>query len=206
MSQLEGSNRKRKPDTEYGTRTKPRSRSKIKPPQRNVEHQWWSSSISLATKRKGFHLLKKIIPDIINMGIQIVVAGKSSQKIDNVKYLGAINNENLMAMAYNTCDAYVLPSLQDNLPNTMLESLACAKPVITFNHFGMGEVVKEGLNGFLSNEITADGLLKSITRWVNFYKSKNNTDDFYSRIRLEVEQQFNQEKQLKMYLKVFEQV
>ena len=77
-----------------------------------------------------------------------------------------------MALVYAAADVFVAPSLEDNLPNTVLESLSCGTPVVAFNIGGMPDMVRHEENGYLSPGFdTADlanGLLwvlKDEQRW-----------------------------------------
>jgi glycosyltransferase involved in cell wall biosynthesis len=53
----------------------------------------------------------------------------------------------------------VCPSLQDNLPNTVLESLACGTPVVAFNTGGLPDMAISGETGFLANMNELNGAL-----------------------------------------------
>jgi len=63
--------------------------------------------------------------------------------------LGHINDDTKLALCYSAADVTVIPSLEDNLPNTILESSACGTPVVAFDSGGIRDAVFEGINGFL---------------------------------------------------------
>ena len=66
------------------------------------------------------------------------------------KALGWINSPSKLAQAYNTADIFISSSFQDNLPNTVNESLSCGTPVICFDQFSSEEVVINGITGFVA--------------------------------------------------------
>jgi glycosyltransferase involved in cell wall biosynthesis len=70
------------------------------------------------------------------------------------RHLGQINDIESMRSAYSAADVFAIPSLQDNLPNTVLESMACGTPVAGFDAGGVGEAVVDGQTGLLA--ITGD--------------------------------------------------
>ncbi|HHE46828.1 MAG TPA: glycosyltransferase, partial [Bacteroidetes bacterium] len=76
-------------------------------------------------------------------------------------------------MVYCASDFFILPSEQDNLPNTMLESLACGTPVAAFNVGGIPDCVKNMKTGVLSELGDYDSLtngIKTIIDNRNLYK------------------------------------
>ena len=62
-----------------------------------------------------------------------------------------IKSQDRMARLYQAADLFVLPSMQDNLPNTVVEALACGVPVVGFQIGGVPEMVKHQQNGFLAD-------------------------------------------------------
>ena len=62
--------------------------------------------------------------------------------------LGYINNEHRMVDVYNIADILLYPSKIDNLPNVLIESIACGTPCITFNVGGCNEIIKNDISGY----------------------------------------------------------
>ena len=115
--------------------------------------------------RKGFDLLVSAKTGIQSSDFLIFVigiAGMPEISIPRIIYQGRINDERLMALAYSAVDAVVIPSREDNLPNVMLESLACGTPVISFPVGGMPDVITNGFNGLLAEEVTPESLARTI--------------------------------------------
>ncbi len=86
--------------------------------------------------------------------IEIIIFGNPSEELANldipIRSMGFINNDELLSTVYSASDFLILPSLEDNLPNIMIESLACGTPVVAFDIGGIPDVVKDGFNGLLS--------------------------------------------------------
>jgi glycosyltransferase involved in cell wall biosynthesis len=87
-------------------------------------------------------------------------------------FLGTINNDEKLALHYAAADAFLIPSLEDNLPYTVMESLSCGTPVIAFTTGGIPDMVKHEYNGYLatyrSSQSFADGM-----EWIIKHPEKN---------------------------------
>jgi glycosyltransferase involved in cell wall biosynthesis len=128
-------------------------------------------AMNLKDERKGFWLLIEalnIFKSIkLHVDIELVVFGKlndeSLQKIPiKIHQLGKLKSEDEIIYAYNSADVYLAPSLQDNLPNTVMEAMACGTPVVAFNVGGIPDMVDDGINGFLATLKSSEELAKSI--------------------------------------------
>jgi len=128
----------------------------------------------------------------------IGITGITAKVIPGINYQGEINDEKLMAVAYSAVDALVIPSREDNLPNTMLESLACGTPVIAFKTGGIPEVITNGVNGILSEDLTSMSLAESIS-W--FYENSGLFSE--NEIRNDAVKRFSPQGQAYYYTKLY---
>lgn len=76
--------------------------------------------------------------------------------------LGYVTNELEIISIYNSADVYVLPSLEDNLPNTIMEAMACGVPSVAFKTGGIPEMIDHQKNGYLAKYRDADDLAAGI--------------------------------------------
>ncbi|AFZ32188.1 glycosyl transferase group 1 [Gloeocapsa sp. PCC 7428] len=159
-------------------------------------------------RRKGFHLLQqalKILSANYNDKIELVIFGasKSANTLAlNLKshYFGKLSDEISIALVYAAADVFVAPSIQDNLPNTIMEALACGTPSVAFNIGGMPDMIEHQKNGYLAQSIDGKDLAQGIT-WVledsERYRYLSNC------ARKKVEEKFTLEIQVKHYLNLF---
>ena len=67
---------------------------------------------------------------------------------------------------YANCSVYVLPSYREGTPRTVLEAMACGRPIITTDTNGCRDTVKNGETGYLvpieNAEAVADAMKKFI--------------------------------------------
>ncbi len=105
----------------------------------------------------------------IRSSLALCAVGSKSELEENNKVieLGKIHDQRLMAMAYSAVDLFVIPSLEDNLPNTMLESLCCGTPVLGFQTGGIVDAIVDGVNGLLCDEISVNSLVYGLKRFVS---------------------------------------
>ncbi len=115
--------------------------------------------------RKGSGILRAASTQLPQNCVLLVVGAGAIEGGDNIINVGLVNDASELAFLYASADALILPSIEDNLPNTMLEALCCGTPVLAFNQGGMKDVIEHGKNGLLSSEMTAAGLLSMINAY-----------------------------------------
>jgi glycosyltransferase involved in cell wall biosynthesis len=71
-------------------------------------------------------------------------------------------NEKELVDIYNAVDLYVTPSLQDNLPNTIVEAMACGIPCIGFNVGGIPQMIDHLHNGYVAEYQSSKDLANGI--------------------------------------------
>jgi glycosyltransferase involved in cell wall biosynthesis len=105
--------------------------------------------------RKGFTYLRDALqhlPEASN--IELVVFGSDQPENLDVNFpvhqIGRLQDDVSLVLLYSACDVFVLPSLQDNLPNTLLESLACGTPCVGFDTGGIPDIIHHQKNGYLA--------------------------------------------------------
>jgi glycosyltransferase involved in cell wall biosynthesis len=109
---------------------------------------------SVTNRRKGFALLAEALAglkNVDNLALISVGRGKPAISLDCPHiHLGHVSQDRLLAMIYSAADLFVAPALQDNLPNTVIESLACGTPVVGFDVGGVPDLVCHGETGLLA--------------------------------------------------------
>lgn len=119
--------------------------------------------------RKGFKYLLNAIEELKEEDITLLVIGKTELKhhLNKVRY---IENDNKLQYYFMNADAVIIPSLEDNLPNVMLEALSSGTPVIGFPTGGLSEHIKQNINGLLTQGPTSKSLAESL---IEFIRKKN---------------------------------
>ena len=82
-----------------------------------------------------------------------------------IQYIGHLHDEISLALLYSAVDIFVAPSRQDNLPNTVVESLACGTPTVAFRIGGMPDLIQHQISGYLAQPNSISDLAAGI-RWV----------------------------------------
>ena len=131
-------------------------------------------AMKIADQRKGFQFLvealqvvRKNHPGLV---IELLVLGKSEPgELAALPYpvhaLGMVTETGKLTQAYAAADVFVIPSLEDNLPNTVMEALACGTPVVGFNTGGIPEMVGHCQEGYIAPQGNS-ALLAEGVRWV----------------------------------------
>lgn len=131
-------------------------------------------AMNIEDERKGFTYFKKAIQQLAQntqfcITTELVILGKFKPEIFDginsnleINAVGFISSQEKIAELYALSDVFVIPTLEDNLPNTILEALSCGTPVVSFNTGGITDMVKHNINGFIAEAKNAEQLATGI--------------------------------------------
>jgi glycosyltransferase involved in cell wall biosynthesis len=114
--------------------------------------------------------------------------------------LGHIDNDRLLSMVYSAADLYVIPSLQDNQPNTVLEAMACGTPVVGFGVGGISEMVKPQITGLLAAAGDVAALRSAI---LELLRSSDKRSAMSAACRRVVMEEYTRELQVRRYADLY---
>lgn len=116
---------------------------------------------SLSDPRKGGDLLREaLLRCRVPVHLLLFGNGMIEGLPDHVTVhpLGYLADETALRVAYAAADLYIHPARADNLPNTVLEAMACGTPTLGFSIGGMPDMVEEGVSGWLVEGCTGEAL------------------------------------------------
>ena len=125
-----------------------------------------------ADPRKGWDLLQPALVRIANElpSVESVIFGQSEPVNPPrlglpMHWMGRLNDDVTLALLYSAADVMVVPSRQENLPQSGTEAQACGCPVVAFNCTGLPDVVVHGKTGYLAAPYDVEELANGIL-WV----------------------------------------
>lgn len=140
-------------------------------------------AMNVREKRKGFHYLAEALNRLRQLqpdrSVELMVLGKFDPEMLRalpypVHALGMVHDPKHLALIYSAADVFVIPSLEDNLPNTVMESLSCSTPVVGFQTGGIPEMVGHMQEGYLAPQRDPEALAQGIL-WVANEPSRHQT-------------------------------
>jgi glycosyltransferase involved in cell wall biosynthesis len=128
----------------------------------------FSAQIASDNPRKGTDLLRQALTRLgPRDDLIVVIAGKGAETWQRTLpqrtiALGYLSDNRKIAASYAACDLLVAPSTVENLPNSVLEAMACGMPVVATDVGGMKDAVRNGTTGLLAPAGNAEALAASL--------------------------------------------
>ncbi len=125
---------------------------------------------NFTSRYRGSLLLVNALRRLTRQSLTLLTLGQGDGGFSNiaegvhVHALGYVDDEATKVLAYEAADIYVHPALADNLPNGVVEALACGTPVVAFPVGGLPELVRPGQTGWLADEVSPEALAATIQR------------------------------------------
>lgn len=116
---------------------------------------------TLADRRKGFNELVqalKLVKDRVKRRLFLISFGRPAKHALSAagiptEELGEIFDDRRLAQIYGAADLFVIPSLEDNYPNTIVESLACGTPAVGYAAGGIGDLIDGKTTGVTAKPV-----------------------------------------------------
>ena len=116
---------------------------------------------------QALRLLKQQNKDLSENIVLLVVGRVKNDVFKNypVKIIctGAVNDEQRIISYFNASDLFLLPSLEENLPNTIMEAMACGTPSVAFRTGGIPDLIDHMENGYLAEFRSAEDIKNGIS-------------------------------------------
>lgn len=164
----------------------------------------------ITDERKGFRylvdalqIIKRDNPEIAQNTEIVVVGGKADSISSHLPFsiipVSYVSDPKKMIALYNAVDLYVTPSLQDNLPNTIMEALACGTPCVGFDVGGIPEMIDHKKNGYVARYKDSADFAEGI-KWV----LTSDHDKLSAKAREKVMNNYTEDIVAKKYIEVYE--
>jgi len=168
----------------------------------------------LNEKRKGFQELveafKYCLAELdskksVNKGrLHLIALGTSDRALTSlgipVYSPGYVTGETEIATIYNSADIVVLPSLEDNAPNIILEAMSCGIPVVAFQAGGVSEFVEDGITGLVVPKANSKELSQAI---LSLLDDQNSRQRMGIKARSESVSRFSPKRQAEEYVNLY---
>ncbi len=158
---------------------------------------------------KGVRILAQSLRGLAERGwrdtAEVVVFGESKPKRPpdfglKVHYMGWLNDDAATSRLYAAADVSVVPSLQENLSYTTMESMACGTPCVAFDQGGMPDMIESGHTGYLARPHDPGDLAQGIA-WV--LENEDRRKNLSLQARIKVEQEFSLDTVADRYVKLY---
>ncbi len=162
------------------------------------------SAQDLNERRKGGDLIVQALQMAKSRPVTLLTLGQREFMLKKAGLqifpLGYVDHERTKVLAYNAADLLIHPAPVDNLPNVVMESIACGTPVVGFPIGGIPDMVRPGQTGWLADEPSAESLALALDRAIDELDSGA---DYTQSCRVVAESDYGLELQAQQYIKLF---
>lgn len=122
----------------------------------------------LAERRKGWTYLRAALEQLRHPRLHVLLVGGGGAEVDlpaphRATVMGRVDDTATLRLILSAGECLVHPAPVDNLPNVVLEALACGLPTVAFDTGGLSDMVRPGLSGWLARPVTAAALCAALS-------------------------------------------
>ena len=151
---------------------------------------------------KGMKYLSEAVKKSRRKDIALLMLGNAEgvvfEGVETIA-LGYLSEPEKIRAAYNAADAFILPSLSENLPNTIMEAMACGTPSVAFHVGGVPEMIDHMENGYLSDYQSSSDLSQGI----DYVLEEQNTERLSAACREKVLKEYSEKSVVERYLSLY---
>ncbi|MDX2495079.1 MAG: glycosyltransferase family 4 protein [Desulfuromusa sp.] len=163
-----------------------------------------------ADPNKGFHYLVPALQHFGKNNPDALVLIFGTSEVEDMpelgmskRFLGTVNDDHKLAKIYSAADLFVAPSLLENLPNTVMEAMACGVPCVAFDQGGLRDLIDHRETGYLARPYDVDDLVQGM-EWV--LNSDGPDADISIRTREKVVRNFSLESVARRYIELYREI
>lgn len=136
--------------------------------------------------------------------VEILLFGKTKEDVAAsfpipTRNIAFVKSMETIVDLYSVAHLFVIPSLQDNLPNTIVESMLCGTPVVGFDTGGIPEMIAHKENGYLAEFKSSENLAEGIS-WVLSNPDYEKLSDHTRKLALE---RFSMDRSVDMHVDLY---
>jgi len=166
---------------------------------------------AVSDKNKGFDLLQEALKYLkcnVKEKIELIVIGADKPTLEEefgfkTTYLGVIKDENKMVEIYNAANVVIVPSRSENFSNTILESMSCGTPVVSFDIGGNSDLIDHKKNGYLAKSFDALDMANGISWCVENNINNELSINAQTKVKINFSSNFVIKKYIELYTILF---
>lgn len=156
---------------------------------------------NFSSSYKGFDNFLRIIDSLDKNKFFLLLFGicdddKLNQLTIDYEYVGFVSSRKLLAIVYNASDVFIITSVQEAFGKTVLESLSCGVPVVSYDSSGQADMIRHKINGYLAKSFDTNDFIKGI-EWCIQNKESISLENLVDK------SVFEEDKIVKKYLKAY---
>lgn len=171
-------------------------------------------AVNVTDYRKGINYmvdaLNRLLEDsAFTHTTEIVCMGNGASSLQSLLHckvhsLNYVKDEALMSRIYSAVDFFFTPSLFENLPNMIMEAMACGTPCLGFNVGGIPEMIGHGENGYVAEYKSTEDLVRGLRTLLGL--SADTYNQYSEKCRKKVLECYSEKVVAERYGEVYRQV